>query len=310
MASRRASSLSPSSYRSSSVVPLSSPWLTAWVFWWVDFACFISHVQLSHSDYFLLLSQSSFLFFIHTKDKAHSVVVFITFKVPLLLVMDEKRKASKKDMSSFSSPGSLFSRSTSTSNSPLLRSLSQKSSSSSSKCNNNNLPRSFLERNPSIGSKCTKLAKEQKARFYIMRRCVAMLGLKTNSLVGIHYFLVGKFGVQRESQSKYGIEDKTELLQLVRKYPEGLVVIDLKDAYPTVMEDLQTFAACSGAFEDPDIIHVDDIIDLVRDLEVITEELRLKDIQFMERKIQDIEKSMKRSNDKQLKIELQCCQRV
>ena len=129
----------------------------------------------SHSDYFLLLSQSSFLFFIHTKDKAHSVVVFITFKVPLLLVMDEKRKASKKDMSSFSSPGSLFSRSTSTSNSPLLRSLSQKSSSSSSKCNNNNLPRSFLERNPSIGSKCTKLAKEQKARFYIMRRCVAML---------------------------------------------------------------------------------------------------------------------------------------
>ncbi|KAH1153682.1 hypothetical protein GYH30_049354 [Glycine max] len=66
--------------------------------------------------------------------------------------MDEKRKASKKDMSSFSSPGSLFSRSTSTSNSPLLRSL-----------------------NPSIGSKCTKLAKEQKARFYIMRRCVAML---------------------------------------------------------------------------------------------------------------------------------------
>lgn len=31
-----------------------------------------------------------------------------------------------------------------------------------------------------------------------------------------------------------------------------------------------------GAFEDPDIIHVDDIVDPVRDLEVITEELRLK----------------------------------
>ncbi|KAH1207717.1 hypothetical protein GmHk_15G042747 [Glycine max] len=84
--------------------------------------------------------------------------------------MDEKRKASKKDTGSFSSPGSLFSRSTSTSNSPLLRSLSQKSSSSSSKCNNNNLPRSFSQKNPSIGRKCTKLAKEQKARFYIMRR--------------------------------------------------------------------------------------------------------------------------------------------
>ena len=64
------------------------------------------------------------------------------------------------------------------------------------------------------------------------------------------------------------------------------------------------------AFEDPDIIHVDDSVDPVRDLEVITEELRLKDIEFMERKIEDLEKSMKRSNDKQLKIEHECCQRV
>lgn len=31
-----------------------------------------------------------------------------------------------------------------------------------------------------------------------------------------------------------------------------------------------------GAFEDPDIIHVDDSVDPVRDLEVIGEELRLK----------------------------------
>lgn len=77
--------------------------------------------------------------------------------------MDEKRKTSSK---------SLFSRSSSTrsstSNSSLLR-----SSSSSSKCN---LQRSFSQKNPSsIGRKCTNLAKEQKARFYIMRRCVAML---------------------------------------------------------------------------------------------------------------------------------------
>ncbi|KAF1895331.1 hypothetical protein Lal_00043977 [Lupinus albus] len=64
------------------------------------------------------------------------------------------------------------------------------------------------------------------------------------------------------------------------------------------------------AFEDPDIIHVDDTVDPVRDLEIISEELRLKDIEFMERKIEDVEKSMKRSNDKQLKIELECCQKV
>ncbi|KAK7312461.1 hypothetical protein VNO77_36337 [Canavalia gladiata] len=90
--------------------------------------------------------------------------------------MDEKWKLSKKEAgSSSSSNKSLFSRSCSTrgssSKSPLLRSLSQKSSSTSK----SNLPRSFSQKNPSIGSKCTSIAKEQKARFYIMRRCVAML---------------------------------------------------------------------------------------------------------------------------------------
>lgn len=64
------------------------------------------------------------------------------------------------------------------------------------------------------------------------------------------------------------------------------------------------------AFEDPDIIHVDDTVDPVRDLEVISEELRLKDIEFMERRIEDLDKSMKRSNDKQLKIEHELCLRV
>lgn len=38
--------------------------------------------------------------------------------------------------------------------------------------------------------------------------------------------------------------------------------------------------------------------------------VRVKDLEFMEKKIEDIEKSMKRSNDKQLKIELELCQRV
>ncbi|CAN8313713.1 unnamed protein product [Cochlearia groenlandica] len=64
------------------------------------------------------------------------------------------------------------------------------------------------------------------------------------------------------------------------------------------------------AFEDPDIIHVDDIVDPVRDLETITEELRLKDIEFIKKKVEDVEKSMKRSNDKQLKVELELLVKV
>ncbi|CAN6455688.1 unnamed protein product [Victoria cruziana] len=64
------------------------------------------------------------------------------------------------------------------------------------------------------------------------------------------------------------------------------------------------------AFEDPEIVHVDDSVDPIRDLEVINQELRLKDIEFMERKVEDLEKSMKRSNDKQLKLEHECCMKV
>lgn len=37
-----------------------------------------------------------------------------------------------------------------------------------------------------------------------------------------------------------------------------------------------TYYHVTGAFEDPDIIHVDDSVDPIRDLEVITAELRLK----------------------------------
>lgn len=40
-------------------------------------------------------------------------------------------------------------------------------------------------------------------------------------------------------QSKHALKDKNQLLILIRKFPEGIAVIDLKDAYPTVMEDLQ-----------------------------------------------------------------------
>ncbi|KAA3489636.1 DVL domain-containing protein [Gossypium australe] len=93
--------------------------------------------------------------------------------------MDEKWKLSKKEASGshcsssskFSLPRSFSTKSIS-SKSPLLRSSSQKnscsssSSSSSSKCA---LPRSYSQKT-SISRKCSSLAKEQKARFYIMRR--------------------------------------------------------------------------------------------------------------------------------------------
>ncbi|CAI0454384.1 unnamed protein product [Linum tenue] len=43
--------------------------------------------------------------------------------------------------------------------------------------------------------------------------------------------------------AKHDLKDKNQLLHLIRKFPEGIAVIDLKDAYPTVMEDLQALKA-------------------------------------------------------------------
>ncbi|XP_059441205.1 transcription initiation factor IIE subunit beta-like [Corylus avellana] len=44
-------------------------------------------------------------------------------------------------------------------------------------------------------------------------------------------------------KSKYDLKEKNQLLYLIRKKPEGIAVIDLKDAYPTVMDDLQVLKA-------------------------------------------------------------------
>ncbi|KAK7308986.1 hypothetical protein RJT34_05369 [Clitoria ternatea] len=44
-------------------------------------------------------------------------------------------------------------------------------------------------------------------------------------------------------KSKHDIRDRSELLFLIRKFPEGIAVVDLKDAYPSVMEDLQGLKA-------------------------------------------------------------------
>lgn len=64
------------------------------------------------------------------------------------------------------------------SNNKLSRSSSLKSSCPSSPTSakaKSNLMRSFSKKSSAFGKKCTHLAKEQKARFYIMKRCVSML---------------------------------------------------------------------------------------------------------------------------------------
>ncbi|WRX31875.1 DVL - like 4 [Theobroma cacao] len=115
-------------------------------------------------------------------SRDQEVIRFCSFQA---YYMDEKWKISKKEASGihcssssskFSSLTRSFSTKSISSKSPLLRSSSQKSScSSSSSSSKYPLPRSFSQKSSSISRKCSSLAKEQKARFYIMRRCVAML---------------------------------------------------------------------------------------------------------------------------------------
>uniref|UniRef100_A0A6U5ZAP8 Obg-like ATPase 1 n=1 Tax=Guillardia theta TaxID=55529 RepID=A0A6U5ZAP8_GUITH len=50
------------------------------------------------------------------------------------------------------------------------------------------------------------------------------------------------------------------------------------------------------AFEDPDIVHVEDKVDPIRDIEIITAELREKDKEFVERKLADLMKDKAKAN--------------
>eukprot|EP00052_Salpingoeca_macrocollata_P030592 m.320178 g.320178 ORF g.320178 m.320178 type:complete len:397 (+) comp23838_c0_seq1:108-1298(+) len=64
------------------------------------------------------------------------------------------------------------------------------------------------------------------------------------------------------------------------------------------------------AFEDPDVVHVENDVNPVRDMQIILEELRLKDLEYVKGNIQANEKVVSRSNDKEAKAELALMKRV
>ncbi|KYM82302.1 hypothetical protein ALC53_07305 [Atta colombica] len=72
---------------------------------------------------------------------------------------------------------------------------------------------------------------------------------------------------------------------------------------------LSHIGACDGifhlcrAFEDDDVTHVEGDVNPVRDLDIISEELRLKDVEFLNVHLEKLEKLVIRGNDKKLKPE-------
>lgn len=59
----------------------------------------------------------------------------------------------------------------------------------------------------------------------------------------------------------------------------------------------------SGAFDEPEVIHVEGEVDPVRDLDIISEELRLKDEDTLLKNLDKVEKLVLRGTDKKLKPE-------
>lgn len=53
------------------------------------------------------------------------------------------------------------------------------------------------------------------------------------------------------------------------------------------------------AFEDEDITHTENSVDPVRDMEIINTELVLKDLEYVNNRIDDLDKQIKRTNNKE-----------
>jgi len=68
------------------------------------------------------------------------------------------------------------------------------------------------------------------------------------------------------------------------------------------------------AFDDPDVIHVEDRVDPVGDIEIITSELRVKDLEFMTAHRDKMKRDAQRANNPQLRkeheTELDCVERI
>ena len=56
-------------------------------------------------------------------------------------------------------------------------------------------------------------------------------------------------------------------------------------------------------FDEPDIAHVEGNVDPIRDIEIIHDELRLKDLEMAKKTGDDLEKKVVRGNDKSLKTD-------
>lgn len=100
------------------------------------------------------------------------------------------------------------------------------------------------------------------------------------------------------------------------KVPAYLNVVDIAGLVKGAAEGqglgnafLSHISACDAifhlcrAFEDPDVTHVEGEVNPVRDFDIISEELRLKDEETLDKLLEKMERTVVRANDKKLKPE-------
>jgi len=63
----------------------------------------------------------------------------------------------------------------------------------------------------------------------------------------------------------------------------------------------------TGIFEDDQVTHIEGDVDPVRDMEIIHEELRLKDLEYLDRTVDNMERVVVRGGDKSRKAEYVRC---
>ncbi|XP_002509755.2 general transcription factor IIE subunit 2 [Ricinus communis] len=102
-------------------------------------------------------------------------------------------------------------------------------------------------------------------------------------------------------KSKHDLKDKKQLLYLIREFKEGIAVIDLKDAYPTVMEDLQALKAAGDIWllsnfdSQEDIAYPNDPKAVIK----VDDELKVKFREIeLPRDMLDIEKDLQKNGMK------------
>jgi len=92
----------------------------------------------------------------------------------------------------------------------------------------------------------------------------------------------------------------TDIAGLVKGASEGQ---GLGNAFLSHIKSCDAIFHLCRTFEDPEITHVEGEVDPIRDLDIINEELRLKDVEFFNKVFEEVERKYCRGGEKKLKSE-------